>query len=197
MVQMLHSPPTESETTAFESARSEILLRISLRDRIVVTSFTLSTAILGGTMLSRDPMLGLLVPVFNMGAALVACAHTAAIHRICAWTRCEIPFNHWARSNQLRDLHRGAIAERALAQAAILVTPAMVALAYGYHAAFARTSVLLSGLWWSGVLMTVTTSAVQWRTLLSVLQVNRETGYQDARSRHQGNDEPPSIRPAA
>src|SRR6187549_1423516 len=101
MAQSSNSPPPESEYAAFDSARSEILLRISLRDRIVTTSFTLSTAILGGTMLSRDPMLGLLVPVFNMGAALVACAHTAAIHRICAWTRREIPFNHWARSSQL------------------------------------------------------------------------------------------------
>src|SRR6188768_2440742 len=109
---------TECLREAFVAARAEILKRVELRDRMLVTSFSISMAILGGTMVSKDPMIGLLVPVFDFGSVLVVCQHTATIHQLCCWTRREIPFPHWARSRELRVLHREAITARALAQAA-------------------------------------------------------------------------------
>lgn len=130
-------------------------------------------------MLSQDPMIGMLVPVLSLGATLVACQHTTAIHQICCWTRCLVP-GHWARSKDLRALHLRSIPERAMAQGCIFVAPALFALAYGYYAAFAQASVLLSGLWWAGVLMIVCGLVVQWRTFGSVIAINSATGYEDA-----------------
>lgn len=181
---MFHQPPHQANPPdslfhAFAAARAEVLKRIELRDRMLITSCTVSTAILGGTMLARDPMIGLLVPVFGLGAALVVCQHTIAIHQICCWTR-RLVSGHWARSEELRVLHTRAIPERAMAQGAIFVAPALVALAYGYRGAFAETSVLLSGLWWAGVLLIAAAVLVQWRTFSGVMAINRATGYENA-----------------
>lgn len=165
---------------AFSAARAEILKRIELRDRMLITAFSISMAILGGTMVSENPMIGLLVPVFGLGTALVVCQHTASIHAICCWTRRAIPFVHFARSPELEELHRNAITSRALAQAAIFLTPSLVAIAYGYPAAFARTSVLLSGLWWTGILALVMMVWIQWRTLTGVIDANRRRGYSES-----------------
>jgi hypothetical protein len=192
MSQANFDPETaENERLAFASAREEILKRVELRDRMVVMSFSISMAILGGTMVSRDPMIGLLVPVFNLGSTLVVCQHTLAIHYLCCWTRREISFPHWARSRELGELHDTAITARAMAQAAIFFTPAFVAIAYGYRSAFAQTSVLLSGFWWAGILMLITTCYVQWKTLVSVLAINRATGYESP-----GTARPPRPEPA-
>ena len=166
---------------AFVSARTEILTRVELRDRLVTNSFSISIAILGGTMLSKDPMIGLLVPVFAFGSSLVACQHTSAIHSICSWSRREVPFPHFARSKELRKLHRSDIAARAVAQSAIFMAPSFVALTYAYSAAFSDVSVLLSGLWWAGVLLVLGIAFVQWRTLARVVALNRHTGYESAR----------------
>lgn len=182
---------------AFVTARAEVLKRVELRDRMVVTYLSISIAILCGTVLSEDPTLGLLVPVFGLGAVLVVCQHTAAIHRICCWTRRVIPFPHWARSRELQGLHQSAIVLRAIAQAAIFVTPACVSIAYGYAAAFARMSVLLSGLWWLSVLTLVATVYVQCKTLSDVLAVNKRTGYEQAYQRHQTRQLERHSRPCA
>jgi len=181
---MPHEPPTQANPPdyllhAFDAARAEVLKHIELRDRMLTTSCTISTAILGSTMLSRDSMIGMLVPVVGLGATLVVCQHTVAIHEICCWTRQLLPI-HWARSKELRLLHARAIPERAMAQGAFFVAPALVALAYGYGAAFAEASVLLSGLWWAGVLLVACGLFVQWRTFSSVIAINRATGYEDA-----------------
>lgn len=165
---------------SFNAARAEILKHMELRDRMLVTSFTVNTGILGGTMLSKDPMIGLLVPVFGFGAAMVVCQHTDAIHAICCWTRRAIPFPHFGRSRELRNLHRKCLVSRAAAQAAILIAPALVALTYAYSAAFRQVSVELSGLWWCGVALVLGMSAHQFKTVCRVVRLNRETGYENA-----------------
>lgn len=168
---------TETDIAAFNKAREELLKRVELRDKMVLAYIGLSMATLGGTMLSKIAIVGLLIPAFGFAVSLIVNQHTMAIHYICCWTRRAASFPHWGNSAELEELHGLAIRPRVVAHLAVFVIPSLVALVYAYPVAFAHADPFKSGLWWFGVVMMLVTTYSLIGAGRRIIEKNVKVGY--------------------
>jgi hypothetical protein len=171
-------PGEDDMRTSFQTARQEIITRMTLRDQLIMAFLAGSTAITGGAIAYAKPMVALMVPFFGLASSIVVGQHTSAIHSICCWTRRMVAFQHWGRSVELRNMHNSSIHTRAYAQMLIFIPPSLAALLFSARDAFAEASMLLSGLFWTGVLCTILSIYTQRRVLSFVRELNRTTGYE-------------------
>jgi len=147
----------------YESARQEILLRIRLRDQILLVYLAISGTVLGISIRdSKDAPTLLAVPFIALGAAILLAQHNLAIGwlgRFCAdeigkfLTRLEPRGDspQWDNSESFRSYSGASTRLRSWGQSVVLLTPCVLSLAANWEHAL-RSAFPFGPLWWFGAL---------------------------------------------
>ena len=126
------------QVAAYTAGRSEILVRIVLRDvALLVVTFANAILFVLGLVLSRhSSMLAPLVAALSLVGAIVVTQHSRIIHEKNAWLCRAIPFPHWDASTQLAALRELAMPVRRWANCLAFGGPPAAVLVLNYHAAW-------------------------------------------------------------
>jgi len=149
--------------TFYDSARTELIERIQLRDNALLLYLGAMGALFGATLSALIASEVLLVsPFIALGAAIIICQHNAVIGALASYCATEIQAyldeimpnegpTQWENSASLKEYHQRSTDLRSIGHAILIVIPAIAALAVNWrHALY---SPFPNGiLWWSGAL---------------------------------------------
>jgi hypothetical protein len=149
----------DSARTHHDTARSEIIKRLELRDNVLVIYLGAIGALFGvafGTSVNKEVLL--VVPYLTLGAATIISQHQEVIGSLGRFLYLELqPFMEsigeaapqWDASKSLLDYLPQAIWLRTIGHLLLIITPAITALyinwRHGFYSAFPESSV-----WWFG-----------------------------------------------
>ena len=153
---------SDTARTAYESSRDEILERIRLRDNALL-AFLGATGLVFGVASGTQPrpQFLLMLPYLSLAAAFIVTQHDRTIGCICAFISQELePFlaehsEHapiWETCIFLHRYSATAMNLRFVSHAVLILTPAIVALVWGFSSA---TSGLLRVVWWFATVVTI------------------------------------------
>ena len=159
----------------YNSARTELIERIKLRDQIFVFYLAGVVAIFGLALgASNHSDILLCVPFIGLGASIIISQHFAVIGALAAYCVLEVgPFlrsgssaedaPQWDASEALRAYHDAAIAMRTWGHVLLILLPSACALGFTWrHGIFSPFP--LGTLWWVGMGCVLISGLVVWRT---------------------------------
>lgn len=153
---------SDTARTAYESSRDEILERIRLRDNALL-AFLGATGLVFGVASGTPPrpQFLLILPYLSLAAAFIVTQHDRTIGCICAFISQELePFfaehsEHapiWETCIFLHRYSATAMNLRFVSHGVLILTPAIVALVWGFSSAAGG---LLRLVWWCATVVTI------------------------------------------
>ncbi|HVX91261.1 MAG TPA: hypothetical protein VHC20_06605 [Candidatus Paceibacterota bacterium] len=165
----------DTARTYYNSARTELIERIKLRDQIFVFYLAGIVAIFGLALgaSNREDIL-LFVPFIGLGASIIISQHFAVIGALAAYCVLEVgPFlrsgrsaedaPQWDASGALKAYHDAAIAMRTWGHVLLILLPSVCALGVTWHRGI-YSPFPLGTLWWIGFGCVLISGFVMWRT---------------------------------
>jgi len=141
----------ELPTKSYEAARAEIVVRIQLRDHVLLSYIVAAGAILGIALKERESHgIALAIPFLSLGATVLVSQHNALIGylgRFCATEIAAFWRSHggsgiaqWDTSLSLKEYSRRSILLRTGGNFIVLLTPSVLALTIAWSERGSSTS---------------------------------------------------------
>lgn len=148
----------------YESARSEIVQRIALRDNAVLFYLGAVGTIIGVSLGRSQPEILLVIPYVALGVGLIVCQHNTVIGNLGYFCVAEVePFlralkepeeaPQWDDSYSLWRSQKGSIWARTAANVVLLIVPSLGGIVWNWQRACDLSSPV-SFLWYLGLLCT-------------------------------------------
>ena len=159
---------TELAKELYRSAREEMLVRMKIRDNILIVYLGAVSGLFALAVNSKTPEMLFCVPYLGLGASLLVCQHYSVMGHLAKFCVVElgkffkknqIEAPQWDASGTFHELTSWSIVVRAISHLLLLCIPAIVALAFNSKHAL-NSPFPYGPLWWLSLLCLFGTAAV-------------------------------------